>query len=222
MRLVAIMPAFNEERSIGEVILKLKKYVDQIIVIDDGSKDKTYQVALQAGAKVYRHLINRGLGGALGTGIKAALIDKADIIITIDADGQHDPGEISQIVKPISEGKADVVIGSRFLVPQPMPLFRKLGIPFFNIIAFVLFHIRSTDSLSGMRVFNKKVAQNLEICTNDMEASLEILEESQNLGFKIKEVPIKAIYTEYSLSKGLKFLPGLKFLIKLFSLKLIK
>src|SRR3989338_3249144 len=110
MKIVAILPAFNEEKTIGAVILKLKNYVSQIIVIDDGSKDRTSQIAKEHGALVYRHLINRGLGGALGTGIKAGLQNEADIIVTLDADGQHDPAEISELIKPIMNGEADAVI----------------------------------------------------------------------------------------------------------------
>ncbi len=214
------MPAFNEERTIGAVILKLKPHVEQIIVIDDGSRDKTRQTAIQNGARVYRHPINRGLGGALSTGIKAALLNGADIMITLDADGQHDPEEIPKLIKPILDNEADVVIGSRFLVRQPMPLFRRMGIPFFNLITFLLFGIWSTDSQSGMRAFNRKTAQALEIHTNGMEVSSEILKEVKTKRFKLKEIPIKSIYTDYSLSKGQGFVPGLKTLSKLFISKL--
>jgi len=222
MNLTVIIPAYNEEKHIGEVVQGVKKYTENIIVIDDGSEDKTSEIAQKNGAKVYRHFINRGLGGALGTGIKAALFCRADIIVTLDADGQHDPEEIPHLLKPIIEGKADVVIGSRFLVRQSMPLFRRLGNPFLNLITFFLFGIWSTDSQSGMRAFNKKAAQNLEIYTNGMEVSSEILKEIQTHQFKLTEVPIKSIYTAYSLSKGQGFIPGLKTLIKLFILKLTK
>ncbi|MFH1575337.1 MAG: glycosyltransferase family 2 protein [Candidatus Nealsonbacteria bacterium] len=222
MKIVAIVPAYNEENVIGGVLSQLKNYVDQIIVVNDGSKDKTSQIAKDNGALVYDHPINRGLGGALGTGIKAALKNNADIMITFDADGQHDPEEIHKVIKPIIDNETDIVIGSRFLVRQPMPLFRRIGIPFFNFVALLLFGIKSTDSLSGMRAFSKTAAKTIEIRKNGMEASLEILEESQKLKLRIKEVPIKAIYTEYSTSKGLRFLPGLKFLIKVFTSKIIK
>ena len=222
MKTAAIIPAFNEEKTIGEVVLKAKKYADEIIVIDDGSRDKTFKIAEESGARVYGHLINRGLGGALSTGIKAALLNGADIILTLDADGQHDAGEIPKMVKPIINGEADFVVGSRFINPQPMPLFRRLGIPFFNIVAFILFGIRGTDTLCGMRAINKKAAQRLEIQSNGMEAALEIHQKSMSNHFRIKEVPIRAIYTEYSSSKGLRFLPGLRFLIKLFTSKIIK
>ena len=222
MKLVAVIPAYNEEKNIGQVIRGVKKYARNIIVIDDGSTDRTEQIALENGAKVYCHLINRGLGGALATGIKAALLEEADIVLTLDADGQHDPDEIPKIVKPIIEDKADFVIGSRFLQHQPVPLFRRLGNYFFNFITFFLFGIWSTDSQSGMRAFNKKAAENLEIYTNKMEVSSEILNEIQVRHLRLKEVPIKSIYTSYSLSKGQGFIPGLKTLIKLFILKLTK
>jgi len=223
MNLVVIIPAYNEEERIGQVIRGVKKYTGNIIVIDDGSKDKTSQIALENGAKkVYRHLINRGLGGAFGTGLKAAILEKADIFVTLDADGQHNPDEIPQLLKPIVEGKADIVIGSRFLKSQPIPLFRRVGNYFFNLITFFFFGIWSTDSQSGMRAFNKKVAENLETLTTGMEVSSEIIKEIKFNRFKLKEVPIKVIYTPYSLSKGQGLIPGIKTLIKLIILKLTK
>lgn len=215
MKTVAIIPAFNEEKTIKEVVSKLKNYADQIIVIDDGSRDRTSQTALEAGATVYRHMLNLGLGGALGTGIKAALSQGADIIVTLDADAQHDPAEIPALLKPILDGEADAVIGSRFLIRQPMPLFRRLGIPFLNIVTFLLFGAKTTDSQSGYRAFSKKTAQALEIRAQGMEVSSEIIKEIKVRGLKMKEVPIKATYTEYSLSKGQGLVTGIKTLIKL-------
>jgi len=222
MNLTVIIPAYNEEKHIGEVVQGVKKYTENIIVIDDGSEDKTSEIAQKNGAKVYRHFINRGLGGALGTGISVALSEQADIIVTLDADGQHDPAEIPRIIKPIIDGKADVVIGSRFLVRQSMPLFRRLGNPFLNFITFFLFGIWSTDSQSGMRAFSRKAAQSLEFYTDKMEVSSEILKEIKTHNFRLKEVPIKCIYTDYSLSKGQGLVVGLKTLIKLLILKLTK
>ncbi|MBI2041597.1 MAG: glycosyltransferase family 2 protein [Candidatus Nealsonbacteria bacterium] len=215
MKTVAIIPAFNEEKTLGGVISDLKKYVNQIIVIDDGSTDKTNQIARSKNIKIYRHLINRGLGGVLKTGIEAALQNGADIIITIDADGQHDPSEIPKLIKPIIEQKADAVIGSRFLTRQPMPLFRRVGNIFFNFVTFFLFGAKTTDSQSGMRAFSKKGAQSLEIHSNGMEVSSEILKEIKIKKIRMKEVPIKSIYTDYSLSKGQGLLPGIKTLIKI-------
>lgn len=222
MKTVVIIPAYNEEKNIGRVIQGVKKYTQNIIVVDDGSKDKTYQIALEKGAKVFHHLINRGLGGALGTGIKAALLDGADIIVTLDADGQHNPDEIPHLLKPVMEDKADIVIGSRFLRIQPMPFFRRVGNYFFNLITFFLFGIWCSDSQSGMRAFNKKVAESLDGLTSGMEVSSEIIKEIKFHKFRLKEIPIKAIYTPYSLSKGQGLISGLKTLIKLIILKLTK
>jgi UDP-N-acetylglucosamine---dolichyl-phosphate N-acetylglucosaminyltransferase len=220
MKLAVIIPAYNEEKYISYVIQGAKKHTDNIIVIDDGSKDNTFKIAQENGAKVYRHLVNRGLGGALGTGIKAALLSGADIIITLDADGQHSPNEIPKIIEPIIKNEADMVIGSRFLTRQKMPFFRRWGNYFFNLITFFLFGLWSSDSQSGFRAFNRKAVQSLEVQTNGMEISSEILKEIKINNFKIKEVPIKSIYTDYSLSKGQGLGLGFKTLIKLFILKL--
>lgn len=220
MKLVVIIPAYNEEKKIGQVIDGVKEYTNSIIVVDDGSQDKTSKIALEKGVKVYRHLINRGLGATLGTGIRAALLEEAELISTLDADGQHDPKEIPKLLEPLISGESDIVIGSRFLENQKMPAFRKLGNYFFNFITFLLFGIWSTDSQSGFRAFNKKVAQNLRIYTNKMEVSSEIIKEIKLNNFKLKEVPIKSIYTDYSLSKGQGFRVGLKTLIKLFLFRL--
>lgn len=214
MKTVAIIPAFNEEKTIGLVLSKVKGQVDQIIVVDDGSKDNTYQIAKDKGVLVYRHPVNRGLGGALGTGIKAALCNNADIIVTIDADGQHEPAEIQRLIKPIIAGESDVVIGSRFLTRQPMPISRRVGNKFFNFVMRALFGIKTTDSQSGMRAFSKEAAGKIELCTNGMEVSSEILKEAKAKKLKIKEVPIKSIYTDYSLSKGQNLTLGIKTFIK--------
>lgn len=222
MNLVVIIPAYNEEKNIRQVISGVKKYTNNIIVIDDGSADRTSQIAKMTGAKVYRHLINRGLGGALGTGIRAALLEEADIIVTLDADGQHDPDEIPKLIKPIIDGETDFVVGSRFLERQPMPIFRRFGNYFYNLITWLLFGTLTSDSQSGMRVFNRNVAEKIEIFTSGMEVSSEIFAEIKYHKLKIKEVPIRAIYTSYSLSKGQGFFVGLKTLIKLLILKLIK
>lgn len=192
----------------------VKKQVDQIIVVDDGSRDNTYQIAKDSGVLVYRHSVNRGLGGALGTGIKAALNNGADIIVTLDADGQHEPAEIQALVKPIITGESDVAIGSRFLTRQPMPFSRRLGNKFFNFIMLLLFGVKTTDSQSGMRAFSKEAASKIELCTNGMEVSSEILKETKEKKLRMKEVPIKSIYTDYSLSKGQNTILGIKTFIK--------
>src|SRR3989344_8148116 len=125
MKLIVIIPAYNEEKTIKEVIRSLKeKGYNDIIVLDDGSKDSTYELASKEKVKVYRHMINRGLGGALNTGITAALKEGADFMITFDADGQHSVDDIPKMIEPLKNGY-DVTIGNR--INEKMPFVRKIG-----------------------------------------------------------------------------------------------
>ena len=220
MKIIVIIPAYNEEKTIKNVIREAKKYATEIVVIDDASSDSTYQTAIKEGATVYRHLINRGLGGSLGTGIQVALKKNTDIAVTLDADGQHDPDEIPNLIQPILNGKADVVIGSRFLHDQKMPTKRKIYNKIGNIITYFLFGVKTSDSQSGFRALNRKALKLLKIKTNKMEVSSEIIKEVKKNNLIFAEVPIKAIYTRYSLSKGQGFFTGLRTLFKLIILKL--
>jgi len=216
MRTYIVIPAYNEEKSVGRVIKSVQKQgFNDIIVIDDGSNDNTSRVAKKAGAIVYRHPVNRGLGGALGTGISAALMHGADIIVTFDADGQHDAREIRKVVQPIISRKADAVVGSRLINPKGMPIIRKIGNWGFNIITYALFGVWTTDSQSGFRAFSRKAAMKLEIKSNRMEVSSEIIKEIGKKKIRFAEVPIKAIYTDYSLKRGQSNINGVRILGKL-------
>ena len=217
------MPAYNEEKIITQVIHGLKKHSFQnIIVIDDGSEDNTSKIAKQEGVIVYRHPINRGLGGALGTGIKAGILEDADIIVTFDSDGQHDPRDINRVIAPIVKGKAQVVIGSRLINPKGMPWIRRIGNFGLNIITYVLFGIWTTDSQSGLRAFSNKAARKIQIHTNRMEVSSEIIREIGRNKLKFIEVPIKAIYTDYSKEHGQSNLNAIKIVFKLILKKLMR
>jgi UDP-N-acetylglucosamine---dolichyl-phosphate N-acetylglucosaminyltransferase len=139
-RVVIVIPAYNEELTIIEVIRGLKRHgIARLIVVDDGSSDRTGELAGQEGVILLRHLLNRGLGGALGTGITAALRLGAEAIVTFDADGQHDPEDIAQLLKPIAKGEADVVIGSRMLEPIGMPYPQWIANWTANIVTYLLF-----------------------------------------------------------------------------------
>ena len=222
-KITVIIPAYNEEKTIQRVIREVKNYIENIIVIDDGSIDNTFEMAKSEGAIVYHHMINRGLGGALSTGIQAALLYKTDIFLTFDADGQHKAEDIPKMIKPIIENHADIVIGSRLLnLSENMPRIRKLANHVANMVTYILFGIKTTDSQSGLRCFNKKTAQLISIKTNSMEVSSEIIKEIKVHNLKLVEVPIQAIYTDYSLSKGQNFVLGFKTFIKLIILKLFK
>ncbi len=222
-KLFIVVPAYNEEAMIGKTLSELKKAgYKNIVVVDDGSIDMTYEIAKEHNAFVCRHIINRGLGGALGTGIKAALKLGAEIIVTFDADGQHSVNDIAKLIKPIAEKKADVVIGSRLRNPKGMPLIRRIGNWGFNLITYILFGVWTTDSQSGLRAFSRKAAQKIKIKTNRMEVSSEIIKEIGEKKLRMKEVPIKAIYTEYSLQHGQSSLNALNILLKLILKRLMK
>jgi len=163
---------------------------------------------------VVSHVVNRGLGAAIGTGFVVAQKLGADVLITLDADGQHDPTEIPKFLEAIENG-AEVVVGSRMLERSGMPWYRQVANWLGNISTFVLFGALVTDSQSGYRAFTQKALSMIQIKTNRMEVSSELIAETKSHNLKLFEVPIKAIYTDYSLSKGQSFFVGLKTLFKL-------
>ncbi len=221
-RVIIVMPAFNEEKMIGKVINSLKKRgFNEILVVDDGSKDKTGKIAENEGADVIVHPINRGLGAALGTGIEEGVRRGGDVIVTFDSDGQHHPDDIDNVIKPIISKKADTVIGTRLKNPKGMPLIRRVGNWGFNLITYVLFGVWTTDSQSGFRAFSLDAASVIDIKSTRMEVSSEIIKEIGKNNLKFTEVPIRAIYTDYSRSRGQSSLNGFRILGKLI-LKKIK
>jgi UDP-N-acetylglucosamine---dolichyl-phosphate N-acetylglucosaminyltransferase len=215
-RVFVVMPAYNEERTIVEVIRGLRQHgFTNLIVIDDGSSDRTSELASHEGVIRLRHVLNRGLGGALGTGIDAALRLGAEVIVTFDADGQHDPNDIMKLLEPIELEEAEVVIGSRMLDPQGMPYRRRMANWIANVVTYLLFRAWTTDSQSGLRAFSSRAAARMRIITTGMEVSSEIIAETVKNRLHWKEVPVKAIYTDYSLSKGQSLSVGLQTLMKL-------
>lgn len=219
--LVILIPAYNEDSVISSVIkqlqsaiktLKLKK---TIVVINDGSTDKTANIAQQVGAKVINHPINRGYGAALQTGIEYAKRTKADYAITFDADGQHDPKDIAKVYKALKQG-FDIVVGSRFLSKtNTIPFIRKVILKLGNLATFIFFGIWISDSQSGFRGFNQKAIKNIKLKTNHMEVSSELYSEVKKHRLSFTEVPISVKYTQYSLSKGQTNLNSFNVLLKL-------
>ena len=211
-----VIPAYNEERAIVGVIRGLKaRGYSRVVVVDDGSKDRTGELARREGALVLRHLFNRGVGGAWGTGIKAALSFNPEIIVTFDADGQHDPDDIHRLIEPIEKAEADVVIGSRRQDAANIPISRRLAHRIANLITYLLFGLHTTDSQSGLRALSRDAAEKLRITSSGMEICSEIIAEITRHRLRLEEVPIRAIYTDYSLSKGQSFKMGLRTLAKL-------
>jgi UDP-N-acetylglucosamine---dolichyl-phosphate N-acetylglucosaminyltransferase len=214
MKTIAVIPAYNEEQTIAEVLKRTRPFVDDIIVVDDGSVDRSARIARHHGALVVSHVIKRGLGAALGTGFEMALRMGADTVITLDADGQHDPAEIDKLLLAIENG-ADVVIGTRMANSAGMPWHRRVAQRIGNLTTFILFGVWSSDSQSGFRALSRHALSRIEIKTNRMEVSSELIAQTKHHELVLAEVPVKAIYTEYSLSKGQSFFVGLKTLLRL-------
>ena len=209
--LFVIIPAKNEASQIGEVILRIREQgFKNIIVVDDGSNDKTADIAKNTGAKVLKHIVNRGAGAATYTGIKAALSLNAEIIVTIDADGQHNPVDLQNLIKPILEKKVDVVIGSRLKQKKNMPAIRRFFNFGGNLITWILFGLWVTDSQSGFKAFSRKAAESIEIKTNGYEFCSEVIREIKMKKLKFIEIPIKTHYSKYSLQKGQSFANGIR------------
>jgi glycosyltransferase involved in cell wall biosynthesis len=214
-----VLPAYNEEKTIKDVISELIHLGVNLVVVDDGSKDNTYHVTMDllknhpSQISLYRHPINRGLGATLRTGIKAVYSHGADIIVTFDADGQHHSQDIPPICQPIIQGEADVVIGKRNF--SEMPFSKQFGNVVMNIITMIFYGKDVEDSQSGLRAFNQKAAGLMELHSRDYGVSSEIIGEVRRKNLRLVEVPITTIYTDYSLSKGTNTKVGLKILARL-------
>lgn len=224
MKTIAVVPAYNEERTIGTVLRELRPFVNAIIVVDDGSCDTTATIAEREGAIVYRHILNRGLGASLGTGIAAALLRDADIIVTFDADDQHRASDIPALIAPLHSGKVDVAIGVRTKNISAMPASRRIANAMANIITFFLFGIWTKDSQSGFRAFTHRAASVIDLAQyhfENMEVSSAILSEVARHTLRFVEVPIEPVYTSYSLSKGQGIREGIRTFIRLIMYRLL-
>jgi len=190
------IPAFNEEKNIAGIILKLKKITDSIIVCDDGSSDLTGEIAEKLGAIVVTHPKNSGYGSAIKSIFFKAKEIHSDILVTFDADGQHRVEDIKKIIEPIKSEKVDIVIGSRFLdnLDDEVPNYRKLGIKIITKVTNASIKEKITDSQSGFRAYNKKVLDELTPVDQGMGISTEILIKASNKGFRIGEISIKILY----------------------------
>ena len=195
--IVACIPAYNEERSIASVIVKAMNYVDRVIVCDDGSTDMTGEIAERLGAEVIRHEKNLGKGAALRTLFMRAMELGSDIVVTLDGDGQHDPSEIPRVVDPIVKGKADMVVGSRFIFGSGMdaPLYRRIGLRLINLFSKVRVKDVARDTQSGFRAFSSKLLDLMRECRTDgYGVEMEQLAIAVKNGFRVVEVPITVKY----------------------------
>jgi glycosyltransferase involved in cell wall biosynthesis len=215
---IIVIPAYNEALTIADVVRGAVKIADRVVVVDDGSRDKTAALAREAGALVVRHAVNRGVGAALGTGIEAAVQLGAEAVVTMDADGQHRAEDAAKVFARLDQGDVDFVIGSRMKrgeEPGNMPLHRVLFNTVGNVLTFLLFGVWVTDSQSGLRGLSRQAATTIELRTNGMESLSEFIKEKKDRRWRMAEVPIKAIYTDYSMSKGQNFFVGVKVAMRL-------
>ena len=226
VKTVAVIPAYNEEYSIAKVILGTKRYVDRVIVCDDGSKDMTSVIAKELGATVVRHEENRGKGEALRTLYKEIAELNPDIIITVDGDGQHDPHEIPMLVKPIEAGESDVVIGSRYVDGGRMdaPFYRKFGLRVINFLYKKVAGLQVKDTQCGFRAYSRKA---FEFLMQGDEKGYGIEGEQLVLasrnGIRLTEVPISVRYNGLGVtSKKSALLHGADLIATLFRLAVEK
>lgn len=194
--IIVILPAFNEEVSIGSIVLLTGYYADNVIVIDDGSSDRTAEIAMKAGAHVIVHEVNKGKGAALKTGFEAAADLGADIIVTMDSDGQHNPADIPKLVVPIIDGYAEMVNGSRYLNHQDKntPIYRRVGQTILDTATNMNSGLRITDSQSGFRAFAASTKNVFRFKAQGMAIESEMLADAGRSGLRIKEVEIGVRY----------------------------
>jgi len=209
--IAAILPAFNEEVSIGSVVLRARRYADRVIVVDDGSSDRTAEIAELAGAEVIRHQLNMGKGAALKTGFES--LDSELVVVTIDTDGQHDPSDIPKLVEPILKGEADMVNGSRYINgnKKDTPFYRRLGQVVLDNATRLDSGLNITDSQSGFRAFSADTRGIFRFKQTGLAIESEMLADAANAGLRIKEVEIGVRYdvdgsSENPVSHGVKVL----------------
>ena len=208
-----VVPAYNEARVIGDVVAGLVARGHRVVVIDDGSSDNTPDAARKNGAIVLRHAVNRGQGAALQTGIAYALRNDAEHIVTFDSDGQHAAEDVDTLVAPLIAGRADVVLGSRFIgTSEGIPAMRKVLLALAVVFTRVASGARVTDTHNGLRAFTRAAAAKLDIRLDRMAHASENLDQIVRHELRFEEVPVHVRYTEYSRHKGQSSLAALRIL----------
>lgn len=217
-----VIPAYNEEKSIARVIKELKsagyKY---FIVVDDCSNDNTFSEARRQKVPVLRHIINRGQGASLKTGIIYALKHGAEFIVTFDSDGQHRVEDLPAMLKPVANGRVEVTLGSRFLEKTDIPPDRRILLKGSILVQRFFYNTKLSDAHNGFRVMSARAARQIRLNADRMEHASEIVDEIIKKKIKYKEVPVVIRYTDYSKKKGHgSFMCALKVFMKMVIRKL--
>jgi glycosyltransferase involved in cell wall biosynthesis len=211
-----IIAAYNESRQVGRVVADVLPRCHLCIVVDDGSLDTTGVEAHAAGAIVLRHAINRGQGAAVLTGIQYALSRGADVVVTFDADGQHDPNDIPAIVAPIVEGRVDIALGSRFIGrTEGMPVLRRILLRGAILFTRAFSAVRVTDAHNGVRALSRRAAGELTITLDGMAHASEIVDQIRVHQWRFVEVPTVVRYSDYSLQKGQSAFNSIRIVVQL-------
>jgi glycosyltransferase involved in cell wall biosynthesis len=207
-----IIPAFNEASVIGDVISDVRSVFDHVVCVDDGSRDDTGDVALRAGAHSVRHPVNLGQGAAIQTGVEYARRQPgAAVFATFDADGQHRVKDVIRMIDRLAGDDVDLVVGTRFADPGVVshtPLLKRVVLRTAATLSRRSRKLGLTDAHNGLRVFNKKVADGLNLTMNGMSHADEFIALAYENGWRVTEEPVEILYTEYSMSKGQPLLNG--------------
>lgn len=214
-----VVPAYNEEKHVETVLRDISKLGYHIILVNDGSKDNTLEIARSVQKDypnqiyIVSHIINRGLGAALKTGMTDALKHNAKYIITFDADGQHAFEDIPKVLKPLQDKKVDAVIGSRIF--EDMPTTKRFANNVMNILTHIFYGIKVKDSQSGLRAFSSEAAKKIDVVSTGYGVSSEFIKEIKNNQISFDEVPITTIYTDETQHKGTNAIVGIKIMFKM-------
>jgi glycosyltransferase involved in cell wall biosynthesis len=206
-----VIPAFHEASVISDVVSDVRAVFDNVVCVDDGSRDDTAEKAWQAGAYVVRHPVNLGQGAAIQTGVEFARSQPgAGVFVTFDADGQHRVQDVVRMIDRLSGEDLDIVVGTRFAgtVAKNMPPLKRLALPVIAKLSRTSRKLGLTDAHNGLRVFNRTVADGLNLTMNGMAHASEIVVLIIENGWRVAEEPVEILYTDYSMSKGQPLVNG--------------
>lgn len=218
-----IIPAYNEGPCLETVVEEVRAAYPHVVVVDDGSNDDTYEVGRRCAGHLLRHVVNRGQGAALQTGIEYALRQGAEFLVTFDADGQHRVEDIEAMVEPIERGECETTLGSRFLggtadIPATRRLLLKMGVVFTRLVS----RVKLTDTHNGLRCFSRAAAQRIDITLDRMAHASELIDQIRRSNLPYKEIPVKIRYTDYSLAKGQSARGAIRILIHYISARIMQ